>query len=108
MELAELPAPSVEAPDRPGRLEVPGRTWCGRLRVGYHPLVPRSRRHRRRLRPRPSGAGERHRAESIEPCWRRTMTRNEQITQTVLSWPGVTAEPHRFGGVEVRLGKREI
>ncbi len=23
-------------------------------------------------------------------------------------WPGVTAHPHRFGGMEYRLGKREL
>lgn len=32
----------------------------------------------------------------------------EQITQTVLSWEGVTAQPHRFGGTEYRLERREI
>jgi hypothetical protein len=32
----------------------------------------------------------------------------EQITQIVLSWQGVAAHPHRFGGTEYRLGKREI
>lgn len=32
----------------------------------------------------------------------------ERITREVLSWPGVTAEPHRFGGVEFRLNHREI
>jgi hypothetical protein len=26
----------------------------------------------------------------------------------VLSWPEVTAHPHRFGGTEFRLGRREI
>jgi hypothetical protein len=31
-----------------------------------------------------------------------------QITQTVASWPGVTVEPHRFGGVEFRVGRREL
>lgn len=25
-----------------------------------------------------------------------------------MSWPGVTASPHRFGGIEFRLGKREL
>ena len=30
------------------------------------------------------------------------------ITETVTSWPGVTAEPHRFGGVEYGIGRREI
>ena len=33
---------------------------------------------------------------------------NEQITETVLSWEGVTAHPHRFGGTEYRYGRREI
>jgi predicted DNA-binding protein (MmcQ/YjbR family) len=32
----------------------------------------------------------------------------ERITKTVLSWDGVTAHPHRFGGTEYRLGRREI
>lgn len=31
-----------------------------------------------------------------------------RIIQTLLAWDGVTREPHRFGGVEFRLGKREI
>src|SRR4051812_5647396 len=32
----------------------------------------------------------------------------QQIEQTVASWPGVTVEPHRFGGVEFRVGRREL
>ena len=32
----------------------------------------------------------------------------QKIHETVLSWPGVTAYPHRFGGTEFRLGKREL
>jgi hypothetical protein len=32
----------------------------------------------------------------------------EQIAATVRSWPGVEAAPHRFGGVEFRLGRREL
>lgn len=32
----------------------------------------------------------------------------DSIRREVLSWPGVTEEPHRFGGVEFRLGKREL
>ena len=32
----------------------------------------------------------------------------ERITKTVTSWEGVTAAPHRFGGVEYAIGKREI
>ncbi len=30
------------------------------------------------------------------------------IQEAVLSWPGVSAHPHQFGGTEYRLGKREI
>lgn len=30
------------------------------------------------------------------------------IHEAVTLWPGVTAGPHRFGGVEYRLGTREI
>ncbi len=30
------------------------------------------------------------------------------ITNAVTAWEGVTAAPHRFGGVEYRIGKREI
>ena len=32
----------------------------------------------------------------------------EEISEAVLKWEGVTAHPHRFGGTEYRLGKREI
>lgn len=32
----------------------------------------------------------------------------EQIMQAVLTWADVTAQPHRFGGTEFRLGRREI
>jgi predicted DNA-binding protein (MmcQ/YjbR family) len=30
------------------------------------------------------------------------------ITKEVTSWEGVTVQPHRFGGVEYVIGKREI
>ena len=30
------------------------------------------------------------------------------ITQTLVSWEGVSTAPHRFGGVEYRLGTREL
>jgi hypothetical protein len=33
---------------------------------------------------------------------------SEKIRSSVLSWPGVVSYPHRFGGTEYRLGKREI
>jgi hypothetical protein len=32
----------------------------------------------------------------------------KRITNTVTSWEGVSAHPHRFGGTEYRLGRREI
>jgi hypothetical protein len=32
----------------------------------------------------------------------------ETIKKEILSWPYVTAEPHRFGGIEFRLNKREM
>jgi luciferase-like monooxygenase len=31
-----------------------------------------------------------------------------RITAEVGSWPGVTVEPHRFGGVQYQLGRREL
>ena len=30
------------------------------------------------------------------------------IAREVTGWPGVVAAPHRFGGVEFRLGRREL
>ena len=32
----------------------------------------------------------------------------ERITSAVTSWEGVSARPHRFGGVEYGIGRREI
>jgi hypothetical protein len=32
----------------------------------------------------------------------------QQILREVTAWPGVTVAPHRFGGVELRLGRREL
>ena len=32
----------------------------------------------------------------------------ETIVKSVTAWEGVTAQPHRFGGVEFLLGTREI
>ena len=31
-----------------------------------------------------------------------------QISSAVLGWEGVTAQAHRFGGIEFRIGKREL
>ena len=31
-----------------------------------------------------------------------------QIADTVSSWPGVSVAPHRFGGVEFAVGRREL
>jgi hypothetical protein len=33
---------------------------------------------------------------------------SSEIEQTVGGWDGVTTEPHRFGGVEFRVGRREL
>ena len=32
----------------------------------------------------------------------------EQIRAAVASWPGVTAHPHQFGGIEYRYGRKEM
>lgn len=32
----------------------------------------------------------------------------DQIECQVLGWEGVSAHPHRFGGTEYRIGKREL
>ena len=32
----------------------------------------------------------------------------KSITEAVASWPGVTSQPHRFGGVEYVIGRREV
>ena len=32
----------------------------------------------------------------------------ERIAAEVVSWPGVSSGAHRFGGVEFRLGRREL
>jgi hypothetical protein len=33
---------------------------------------------------------------------------SKQIIETLLTWDGIESHPHRFGGVEFRIGKREI
>jgi len=33
---------------------------------------------------------------------------HDAIISAVSAWPGVTAGPHRFGGTELRLGRREL
>jgi len=33
---------------------------------------------------------------------------SKQIIDTLLTWEGMESHPHRFGGVEIRIGKREI
>lgn len=35
-------------------------------------------------------------------------TVRETIERELLSWPGVTASPHRFGGVEFSINRHEI
>lgn len=32
----------------------------------------------------------------------------ESISKEILSWRDVTSEPHRFGGIEFRINKREM
>lgn len=32
----------------------------------------------------------------------------ERISRELLSWANVTSEPHRFGGTEFRINKREL
>jgi hypothetical protein len=32
----------------------------------------------------------------------------ERIAKEILSWTDVASEPHRFGGIEFRLNKREM
>ncbi|HEX2988578.1 MAG TPA: luciferase family protein [Chloroflexota bacterium] len=32
----------------------------------------------------------------------------QRLESAVATWPGTTAHPHRFGGTEFRLGRREI
>ena len=32
----------------------------------------------------------------------------DRIKQALLSWPGVEAFPHRFGGIEYRYGRKEL
>jgi len=32
----------------------------------------------------------------------------ELIREAVTAWPGVEAHPHRFGGIEYRVGRREM
>ena len=36
------------------------------------------------------------------------MEASRRIEREVAGWPGVTVEPHRFGGIEFRLGRREL
>ncbi len=33
---------------------------------------------------------------------------HRKIHESVLTWPGVTSRQHRFGGIEYRLGTREL
>jgi hypothetical protein len=32
----------------------------------------------------------------------------ERVKKEILNWPHVTAEPHKFGGIEFRVEKREM
>ena len=33
---------------------------------------------------------------------------SKQIVDTLITWEGIESHPHRFGGTEFRIGKREI
>ena len=33
---------------------------------------------------------------------------SKRIADELLSWPGVDAVPHRFGGIEFRIGRRQL
>jgi len=33
---------------------------------------------------------------------------SKQIVDTLLNWEGIESHPHRFGGTEFRIGRREI
>jgi luciferase-like monooxygenase len=35
-------------------------------------------------------------------------TAADAVRAAVASWPGVTEQPHRFGGIEFRVGRREL
>jgi hypothetical protein len=32
----------------------------------------------------------------------------EKVKMELMSWPGVTSQPHRFGGTEFRINEREM
>ena len=49
-----------------------------------------------------------HLARALPSRRRRAANALDAIRAEVLRWPGVTEAPHRFGGVEFRLGKREL
>jgi hypothetical protein len=38
----------------------------------------------------------------------KNVSAGKQIAAAVMAWPGVEQAAHRFGGVEFRLGKREL
>lgn len=58
------------------------------------------------LRPRPQPGTCRRRPASNPGSV--TESFGKQIEQAVTSWPGVTVSPHRFGGIEFRVGRREL
>ena len=52
-----------------------------------------------------------HRRYDCTGCWRFVAvaeTIQQAIIRGVKEWPGVTTGPHRFGGVEIRHGRREL
>jgi hypothetical protein len=49
-----------------------------------------------------------HTSHAADPAQDANLPAGERIRREVLRWPGVTEAPHRFGGVEFLLGRREL
>lgn len=47
-------------------------------------------------------------AEGVPPRSVSPADANETVTREVSSWEGVSVHAHRFGGVEFRVGRREL
>ena len=48
------------------------------------------------------------RRRSVKGAQRMAESITDTIRAEVLGWPGVAEAPHQFGGIEFRLGKREL
>jgi hypothetical protein len=49
-----------------------------------------------------------HASDSLMADTRESDSIQQQIVRDVSAWPGVTIATHRFGGIEFRLGRREL